>query len=237
MCVSIHYSFFSFWLTSLCIIGSNFIHLIRADSNVFFYGRVIFHGTYTPQLFIHPSVDGHLGGFRVLVLQWTLGSLSRVQLCDPMDCSLLAPPSMGFSRWEYWSGLPFPSPGDLPNPEIWTWVSHIVGRHLTVWATREVWTNIGIYVSFSVLASSGYTPGSGIPGSYGGFSPSFLMNLHTVFHSGCITLHCGSPFSTSVCFISKLLLIHVFRWLVPFTLPGPEGLSSLQLSQTGNRAS
>ena len=27
-------------------------------------------------------------------------------------------PSMGFSRKEYWSGLPFPSPGDLPNPEI-----------------------------------------------------------------------------------------------------------------------
>ena len=28
------------------------------------------------------------------------------------------PPSMGFSRQEYWSGLQFPSPGDLPNPEI-----------------------------------------------------------------------------------------------------------------------
>ena len=31
-------------------------------------------------------------------------------LCDPMDCSLPAPPSMGFSRQEYWSGLPLPSP-------------------------------------------------------------------------------------------------------------------------------
>ena len=29
-----------------------------------------------------------------------------------------APPSMGFPRKEYWSGLPFPSPGDLPNPRI-----------------------------------------------------------------------------------------------------------------------
>ena len=29
-----------------------------------------------------------------------------------------APPSMGFFRQEYWSGLPFPSPGDLPDPEI-----------------------------------------------------------------------------------------------------------------------
>ena len=35
-----------------------------------------------------------------------------------MDYSLQAPPSMGFSRQEYWSGLPFPSPGDLPNPRI-----------------------------------------------------------------------------------------------------------------------
>ena len=39
-------------------------------------------------------------------------------LCNPMDCSLPAPPSMGFSRQEYWSGLPFPSPRDLPNPGI-----------------------------------------------------------------------------------------------------------------------
>ena len=29
-----------------------------------------------------------------------------------------APPSMGFSSQDYWSGLPFPSPGDLPNPGI-----------------------------------------------------------------------------------------------------------------------
>ena len=38
-------------------------------------------------------------------------------LCDPMDCSCQAPLSMGFSREEYWSGLPF-SPGDLPNSGI-----------------------------------------------------------------------------------------------------------------------
>ena len=35
-----------------------------------------------------------------------------------MDCSYQAPLSMGFSRQEYWSGLPFPSPGDLPNPGV-----------------------------------------------------------------------------------------------------------------------
>ena len=36
ICISILYWCFSFWLTSLCIIGSSFIHLIRTDSNVFF---------------------------------------------------------------------------------------------------------------------------------------------------------------------------------------------------------
>ena len=39
-------------------------------------------------------------------------------LCDPVDCSLPGTSSMGFSRQEYWSGLPLPSPGDLPNPGI-----------------------------------------------------------------------------------------------------------------------
>ena len=40
-------------------------------------------------------------------------------LCNPMDCSLPAPLSMRvLSRQEYWSGLPCPPPGDLPNPGI-----------------------------------------------------------------------------------------------------------------------
>ena len=41
---------------------------------------------------------------RLLVIQWTV--------------AYQAPLSMGFSRQEYWSGLPFPSPGDLPGPGI-----------------------------------------------------------------------------------------------------------------------
>ena len=46
-------------------------------------------------------------------------SLSRVRLfATPWTVAYQAPPSMGFSRQEYWSGLPFPSPGDLPDPGI-----------------------------------------------------------------------------------------------------------------------
>ena len=46
-------------------------------------------------------------------------SLSHVRLfVTPWAVAHQASPSMGFSRQEYWSGLPFPSPGDLPDPGI-----------------------------------------------------------------------------------------------------------------------
>ena len=48
-----------------------------------------------------------------------LSHLSRVQLfATPWTVASQAPLSMGFSRHEYWSGLPFPTPRDLPDPGI-----------------------------------------------------------------------------------------------------------------------
>ena len=45
--------------------------------------------------------------------------LSRVRLfVIPLTVAYQVPPSMAFSRQEYWSGLPFTSPGDLPDPGI-----------------------------------------------------------------------------------------------------------------------
>ena len=43
---------------------------------------------------------------------------SHLTLCDPMDYSLSGSSDMGFTRQECWSGLPFPSPRDLPEPGI-----------------------------------------------------------------------------------------------------------------------
>ena len=71
--------------------------------------------------------------------EWSeVKSLSRVRLfATPWIVAYQAPPSMGFSRLEYWSGLPFPSPGLSSWPRGRTRVSRIGGRRFNLWATRE----------------------------------------------------------------------------------------------------
>ena len=60
-------------------------------------------------------------------------SLNRVRLfATPWTVAYQASLSMGFSRQEYWSGSPFPSPGDFPNPGIEPRVSRIAGRRFTI---------------------------------------------------------------------------------------------------------
>ena len=51
-----------------------------------------------------------------------LVSQSCLTLCNPMDCSPPGYSSMEFFRQEYWNGLPFPSPGDLPDPCVCVYV-------------------------------------------------------------------------------------------------------------------
>ena len=65
-------------------------------------------------------------------------SLSRFRLfATPWTVANQAPPSMGFSRQEYWSGLPLSSPGDLLWSRDRTRVSCIPGRRFNLWAIRE----------------------------------------------------------------------------------------------------
>ena len=72
---------------------------------------------------------------KVLVAQ------SSPTLCDPITVACQAPLPMEFSKQEYWSRLPFPSPGDLLDSRIEPWSpesSALAGRLLTASATWEV---------------------------------------------------------------------------------------------------
>ena len=67
----------------------------------------------------------------ILIESESLVTQSCPTLCNPMDCvAHQSPLSMGFSRQEYWSGLPFPSLEDLSDPGM----DHvcIAGRFLTI---------------------------------------------------------------------------------------------------------
>ena len=67
-----------------------------------------------------------------------VNSFSHVQFfVTPWTVAYQAPPSMGFSRQEYWSGLPFSFSRGSSRPSDQTLVSRILGRCFNLWATRE----------------------------------------------------------------------------------------------------
>ena len=60
-------------------------------------------------------------------------------LFNPMVCSPPGSSSVGFSRQEHWSGLPYPPPGDLPDPGIEPLSLALqVDGFFTIWATRGI---------------------------------------------------------------------------------------------------
>ena len=95
---------------------------------------------------------------------------SCLTLCNPMDCSPQAPLSMGFSRQEYWSELPFPPPGGLPNPgtEPMSLTSPaLAGRFFTlallgkpIQTYTEIHTHICVYIHVCTAELLCYIPES-----------------------------------------------------------------------------
>ena len=75
-----------------------------------------------------------------------VGKRSEVAQClqlfvTPWTVARQAPPSMGYSRQEYCSGLPFPSTGDLPNLRVELRSPTLWADYFIVWVTREVQSN------------------------------------------------------------------------------------------------
>ena len=68
-----------------------------------------------PEFAMYRMLGPTASGWLYSIVKW----LNRVQLFATLwTVAYQASPSVGFSRQEYWSGFPFPSPGDLPDPEI-----------------------------------------------------------------------------------------------------------------------
>ena len=80
---------------------------------------------------IKPMSPALAGGFfttELPMLCYAKSLQSCLTLCDPRDGSHQAPPSLGFSRQELWSGLPFPSP--MHESEKWKWSRSVVSDSL-----------------------------------------------------------------------------------------------------------
>ena len=81
-------------------------------------------------------------------------------LCNAMDCSLpeQTPLSMIFSRQEHWSGLPFPPPGDLPNPGIKSGSPALAGGFFTAEPTWEAYSKNSSQILWVKLLSNPSRP-------------------------------------------------------------------------------
>ena len=72
-----------------------------------------------PMNYRPPGSSDH-GILQARILEWVVVKVTQLcpTLATPWTVACKVSLSMGFSRQEYWSGLTFPSPGDLPDPEI-----------------------------------------------------------------------------------------------------------------------
>ena len=105
------------WMRLLCCTGFPLPPLFRVQSEPCHSCRAPAELMVGPKTWIVWPVS--LATLAMVVLSSVLNHFSRVQLfATAWTVALQVPLSMGFSRQEYWRGLPFPSPGHLPDPGI-----------------------------------------------------------------------------------------------------------------------
>ena len=128
------------------------------------------------------------GTIQHLVIHWSdVKLLSRVRLfATPWTVAYQAPLSMGFSRQESWSGLPFPSPGDLPNPGLNPGLPHC---RQTLYHLSYHWKDPVIIFSFSISKLFSIFPDK---------AQHFHIDKVPAVHAGAYL----SPLSAGICLIS-----------------------------------
>ena len=103
---------FVFLLTSLSRIFSRSIH-VATNENILYFLRMSISWCVCVCMYLCVYIHTYLHSYICCVLS----HFSRVQLFVTLwTIACQAPPSMGFPRKEHWSGLPFPSPGVIPDP-------------------------------------------------------------------------------------------------------------------------
>ena len=142
--------------------------------------------------------------------------ISHVQLfAIPWTVVYQASLSMGFSRQEYWCGLPFPSPGDLPDPGIESRSPALQANAFTVWTTSDWVTNDWIildYWCFSLWAS---------------LVAQMIKNLPAIQETKVGSLGREDP-------LKKRMATHpsFFAWRIPWT-EEPGRLQTMRLQRVG----
>ena len=108
----------------------------------------------------------------LLLLLLLLSRFSSVQLCaTPETAAHQASPSLGFSRQEHWSGLPFPSP--MHESEKWKWSRSVMSQLLaTPWTAAY---QVSLSMGFS---RQEYWSWVSLPSPYPTTIPLFLLNLY-----------------------------------------------------------
>ena len=115
---NIYFCFIDYAKTFDCA-GHNKLWKILKEMGIQDHLTCLLRNLYARQEATVRTRHGTMGWFQIGKVKVKVKSLSRVRLfATPWTVAHQAPPSMGFSRQEHWSGVPFPSLGDLPNPWI-----------------------------------------------------------------------------------------------------------------------